>query len=59
MSLKNPSKNPKDFTRQSFERVGGTESISVDVRVIAATNKDLQEEIKNGNFEKICFIASM
>ena len=37
---------------KSFERVGGEETIEVDVRVIAATNKDLREEIKSGGFRE-------
>ncbi len=35
---------------RSFERVGGTETISVDVRVIAATNCDLKERVSKGGF---------
>ncbi|UTR10298.1 sigma 54-interacting transcriptional regulator [Evansella sp. LMS18] len=35
-----------------FMRVGGTKPIEVDVRVIAATNRDLQQEIKRGNFRE-------
>lgn len=35
-----------------FERVGGEETIDVDVRVIAATNRNLEEEVKNGNFRE-------
>ncbi len=35
-----------------FERVGGEETLEVDVRIIAATNKNLMEEIKKGNFRE-------
>ena len=37
---------------RQFERVGGTESIKVDVRVIAATNRDPLESIRNGTFRE-------
>ena len=37
---------------KKFERVGGTETISVDVRVVAATNRNLEEEVKNGKFRE-------
>lgn len=37
---------------KSFERVGGTETLHVDVRVIAATNKNLEDEVKKGNFRE-------
>src|ERR1700720_3542086 len=37
---------------REFERVGGTQSISADVRVIAATNRDLQTAITAGTFRK-------
>ena len=33
-----------------FERIGGTQTIKVDVRLISATNKELEEEVKSGNF---------
>jgi two-component system nitrogen regulation response regulator NtrX len=52
MSLKTQAKVLRILQEQSFDRVGGTEKISVDVRVIAATNKDLEEEIKRGNFRE-------
>ena len=35
-----------------FQRVGGSETVEVDVRVISATNKNLEEEMKNGNFRE-------
>jgi two-component system NtrC family response regulator len=35
-----------------FERVGGNEKIDVDVRIIAATNKDLEQKIKDGSFRE-------
>ncbi|MCI0604616.1 sigma 54-interacting transcriptional regulator [bacterium] len=40
---------------QEFERVGGIQPLKVDVRVIAATNKDLQETVKNGAFRADLF----
>ena len=36
----------------TFEKVGGEETIKVNMRVISATNKDLQEEIRKGNFRE-------
>ena len=37
---------------REFERVGGTKSISVDVRIIAATNRDLKEEVSAGRYRE-------
>jgi len=37
---------------KTFERVGGEETIKVDVRIISATNKDLKTEIENGRFRE-------
>lgn len=40
---------------QSFTRLGGTTQISVDVRIVAATNRNLQVEIEQGNFREDLF----
>ena len=50
MSLKAQSKTLRILQEQKFERVGGSRTIHVDVRVIAATNKDLEAEIEKGAF---------
>jgi len=55
MSLKTQSKVLRTLDEQKFTRVGDDESIRVDVRVIAATNKDLEEEISKGNFREDLF----
>ncbi len=52
MSLKTQAKILRILQEQKFERVGGTATFEVDVRVIGATNKDLQEEIKHGRFRE-------
>jgi len=55
MSLKTQAKVLRILQEQKFERVGGSQTISVDVRVVAATNKDLKEEIKYGRFREDLF----
>ncbi|MFQ5579642.1 MAG: sigma-54-dependent transcriptional regulator [Nitrospiria bacterium] len=40
---------------REFERVGGTKSIQVDVRIIAATNQDLEEEVREKRFREDLF----
>ncbi|HXB22648.1 MAG TPA: sigma-54 dependent transcriptional regulator [Candidatus Solibacter sp.] len=55
MSLKTQSKVLRALDEQRFTRVGDDESIQVDVRVIAATNKNLEDEISKGNFREDLF----
>jgi two-component system nitrogen regulation response regulator NtrX len=50
MSLKTQAKVLRALQEQRIEPVGGAGSVEVDVRVIAATNKDLDEEIREGRF---------
>jgi two-component system nitrogen regulation response regulator NtrX len=50
MSLKTQAKVLRALQEQRIEPVGGAGSVAVDVRVIAATNKDLEEEIRRGTF---------
>ncbi len=52
MSLKTQAKILRILQEKSFERVGGNELITVDVRVIAATNKNLAEQISKGEFRE-------
>ncbi len=52
MSAQTQAKVLRVLEEGTFERVGGTKQIEVDVRVIAATNKDLKEEIKQGKFRE-------
>jgi len=52
MSLSAQAKILRILQEQSFERVGGRKTIRVDVRVIAATNKDLAAEIQAGKFRE-------
>ncbi|MCC6277458.1 MAG: sigma-54-dependent Fis family transcriptional regulator [Oligoflexia bacterium] len=52
MSLKTQAKILRILQEQRFERVGGHETIFADVRVVAATNKDLEAEIKSGRFRE-------
>jgi len=52
MSIKAQSKVLRILQEQRFERVGGNRPIEVDVRVIAATNKNLEDEISRGSFRE-------
>jgi two-component system nitrogen regulation response regulator NtrX len=52
MSLRTQAKVLRILQERCFDRVGGTRLVTVDVRIIAATNKDLNEEIRQGRFRE-------
>jgi two-component system, NtrC family, nitrogen regulation response regulator NtrX len=55
MSLKTQAKVLRVLQEQTFQRVGAQQTIQVDVRVIAATNKNLESEIASGSFRSDLF----
>jgi two-component system, NtrC family, nitrogen regulation response regulator NtrX len=55
MSLVTQAKVLRVLQEMRFERVGGEESIAVDVRVVSATNKDIRTEISRGRFREDLF----
>lgn len=55
MSLEAQAKVLRALQESTITRVGGNESISVDVRILAATNKELESEIEEGNFREDLF----
>ena len=55
MSLKTQAKVLRTLDEQRFLPVGASHPVHVDVRVIAATNKDIEEEIARGNFREDLF----
>ena len=55
MSLKTQAKVLRVLEEQAFERVGGKETLRVDVRVLAASNQNLQEQIAAGRFREDLF----
>ena len=55
MSPNTQAKVLRVLQEQSFERLGGTETLHVDTRVISATHKDLLNEIKDGRFREDLF----
>jgi len=52
MSVRTQAKVLRVLQEQKFQRVGGAQTISVDVRVIAATNRNLEEAIEAGTFRE-------
>lgn len=55
MPLETQAKIVRVLQNQSFQKVGGEKSIEVDVRIIASTNKKLEDEIKQGYFREDLF----
>ena len=55
MSLSTQAKLLRVLQEKEIRRVGGTKSIPVDIRIIAATNKNLEEAIKQGSFRDDLF----
>ena len=55
MSLKTQAKLLRALDEHRFETMGAPQSIQVDARVIAATNKNLEKEIERGNFREDLF----
>ena len=55
MSLKTQAKVLRSLEEQRFEPVGAHDSVKVDVRIVAATNKNLEDEIARGNFREDLF----
>ena len=55
MSLQTQAKVLRVIETQEFQRVGGSLNIKVDVRIISATNKNLEDEAKNGRFRSDLF----
>src|SRR5206468_10411077 len=52
MSLKTQAKVLRALEEQRFESVGASSPVTVDVRVIAATNKNLDQEMERGNLDR-------
>ncbi|HTO91369.1 MAG TPA: sigma-54 dependent transcriptional regulator [Candidatus Sulfotelmatobacter sp.] len=50
MSLPTQAKLLRFIDHRNFKRVGGAQDISVDIRIVAATNKDLESEVRGGRF---------
>ena len=55
MDLSLQAKLLRVLQEREFERIGGTRTISVDVRIVATTNRELVEEVEEGNFREDLF----
>jgi len=52
MPLSTQTRLLRVIQEKTFERVGGTETLKIDVRVLTATNRNLEEEVKAGRFRE-------
>ncbi len=52
MSLSAQAKVLRAVQEMRFERIGGEETLEVDIRIITATNKDIKKEVREGNFRE-------
>jgi transcriptional regulator with GAF, ATPase, and Fis domain len=59
LSLSIQKKFLRFLQERTFTRLGGTKLIKVDIRIIAATNKNLKEEIISGNFRAALYYHSV
>jgi transcriptional regulator with PAS, ATPase and Fis domain len=59
MSPKMQVKLPRFLQDKSFDRVGGTRKIHVDLRIISATNRNLVDAVKEGRFRKDLYYRLM
>jgi len=57
MSLSTQAKVLRTLQENEIQRVGGKKLINVDIRIIAATNKDLETEIQKGQFREDLFYS--
>ncbi|OHB77522.1 MAG: hypothetical protein A2Z34_06180 [Planctomycetes bacterium RBG_16_59_8] len=55
MDLDSQAKLLRVLEQKTVSRIGGTKQISVDIRIVASTNKDLAESVKNGTFREDLF----
>lgn len=55
LPLSTQAKILRVIQERQFERIGGTATLNVDVRIIAATNRDLADEVKSGRFREDLF----
>ncbi len=55
MSISTQAKILRVLQEREFERVGGNQLVKVDIRLISATNKNLDEEVRNGTFREDLF----